>query len=261
MDQIALRRRLRTVARGIDATPVELLGLSILLLSGCAAAGVVLWLGAPRPAAGPPTVGADGAPVLAGPDGGSDTRNGSGGTSAGAARGAGGGTVVSSGATEGSTAPPRVTVHVAGAVAAPGVVVLAGGSRVADAVAAAGGPTLDADTAALNLARVVVDGEQVRVPEVGEVVSSPGTGRAPGGGTGGAPASGGTGGAMDAPIDLNSATAADLETLPGIGPVLASRIITWRDQHGRFTDPSQLREVAGIGERRFEELSSRVVVR
>jgi competence protein ComEA len=153
------------------------------------------------------------------------------------------------GAAVGATAAPdaggpegEVVVHVVGAVAAPGVVRLPPGSRVADAVAAAGGATAEADLAGVNLARVVADGEQVVVPRPGEAAAAAVT--AAGGGT-----TGGTGGAGGAagPLDLNAADAAALDTLPGIGPVLAERIVAWRAEHGRFTSVEELTEVSGIG--------------
>jgi len=135
----------------------------------------------------------------------------------------------------GGTAP-AVVVHVVGEVTSPGVVALVAGARVADAVAAAGGPTSSADLAALNLARVLADGEQVVVPAPGQAP----TGAA--GVTGaGAPGSG------SGLVDLNRADAAVFDTLPGIGPVLAERIVAWREEHGRFTAVEELTEVTGIG--------------
>ncbi|NLE71005.1 MAG: ComEA family DNA-binding protein, partial [Actinomycetales bacterium] len=105
-----------------------------------------------------------------------------------------------------------------------------------------GGATAEADLAGVNLARVVADGEQVVVPRPGEAAAAAVT--AAGGGT-----TGGTGGAGGAagPLDLNAADAAALDTLPGIGPVLAERIVAWRAEHGRFTSVEELTEVSGIG--------------
>ncbi|MFC5790305.1 ComEA family DNA-binding protein [Agromyces tardus] len=132
---------------------------------------------------------------------------------------------------------PSLLVHVLGAVAKPGLVELAPGSRVVDAVAAAGGFTTEADPAGVNLARPVVDGEQLVVRAVGEV-APPAT--ASGGGGGGA--------AGDGKVHLNSADLAELDTLPRIGPALAQRIIDWREANGSFTSVDQLLDVAGIGD-------------
>ncbi|MFE5294222.1 ComEA family DNA-binding protein [Isoptericola sp. NPDC056618] len=147
-------------------------------------------------------------------------------------------------ATPETPAPGTVVVHVVGEVREPGLVTVPAGARVADAVAAAGGTTRRADAAALNLARAVVDGEQIRVPRPGEQVAS----------ADGAPdgaGEDGTGGGADASaggaVNLNSAGAADLEELPGIGPALAERIVTWRDENGPFTSVDELDEVSGIG--------------
>lgn len=139
-----------------------------------------------------------------------------------------------------------VVVHVVGEVASPGVVELPSGSRVDDAIRAAGGATPGADLAALNLARVVIDGEQVVVPAPG---AGPGTpaGSQPAGQVAGATTSGGTDGPARGTVDLNGADAAALDALPGIGPVLAGRIVDWRQVHGRFADIDQLGEVDGIG--------------
>lgn len=139
-----------------------------------------------------------------------------------------------SGSTAG-TGAPAVVVHVVGQVVAPGVVELRAGSRVSDAVAAAGGAAPGADLAALNLARVVGDGEQIVVPAPGEVV-----GRANGEAS--------AGGGKDPLVDLNTADLAALDALPGIGPVLAQRVLDWRDRHRRFSDVAELGEVAGIGD-------------
>lgn len=133
-----------------------------------------------------------------------------------------------------------VVVHVVGQVTRPGVQRLPAGSRVSDALAAAGGATRGADLAAINLARLLVDGEQVVVPRPGEALPSAGAGAAPG--VGGAPAPGGR-------LSLNTADVAALDTLPGIGPVIAQRIVDWREQHGRFTSVDELAEVSGIGEK------------
>ena len=153
-----------------------------------------------------------------------------------------------------------VVVHVVGQVRRPGVLRLAAGSRVADALDAAGGPTPTADLARVNLARVLVDGEQVQVPApgdpdpvgVGVVAAGP---AAPGRGV--AAGDGGTAGVL---VPLNTADLATLETLPGVGPVLAQRIVDWRSQHGRFTSVEELGEVSGIGEKLLAQLTPLVTL-
>ncbi len=175
-------------------------------------------------------------------------------------RGATGTAFASSTTASGGGGPPsaaRVTVHVVGQVAKPGVVELAAGARVADAVARAGGAVKGADLSAVNLARVLTDGEQIRVPKPGEVLApAPG---APGAGTGSGSA-GAPGGVAGAKVNLNRASGAELEELPGVGPVLAQRIIDWRTEHGRFSSIDELGEVSGIGEKIFAQLAPKVTV-
>jgi len=156
--------------------------------------------------------------------------------------------------TPGATASTLV-VHVAGKVARPGVVTLPAGSRVIDALRAAGGTLGGVDTSALNLARMVVDGEQV-------AVGVPGAPPVAAGSVGGPPATGpgSTGAPSDTPVDLNSASAEQLQELPGVGPVLAQRIVEFRQQRGGFRAVDELRDVTGIGERRFADLRDRVRV-
>ncbi len=154
-----------------------------------------------------------------------------------------------------SPSPTSVVVQVVGQVRAPGVVTLPQGSRVQDAVKAAGGATSGADLTRVNLARKVVDGEQIHVPKPGEEVTPPPA--APAGGGASTPdADGGDGGV----VDLNSAGAEALEALPGIGPVLASRIVDWRRQNGRFTSVDELAEVSGIGDKMLAQLRPHVRV-
>lgn len=157
----------------------------------------------------------------------------------------------------GATASTVVVVHVVGQVRRPGVQRLALGSRVQDAVTAAGGPTRQADLSRVNLARVLVDGEQVRVPAPGDP-DPPVTGV--GGGTGAAPGTGGGTAAASGPVPVNTADLAALDTLPGVGPVLAQRILDWRAQHGRFTSVDELGEVSGIGEKLLAQLRPLVTV-
>jgi len=141
------------------------------------------------------------------------------------------------------TAGP-LRVHVAGAVRTPGIVELAPGALVADAIQAAGGSLPGADLDALNLAAPVRSGERVLVPMPGTSVPTP---DAPSGASG-------------AGIDLNQASAAELETLPGIGPSLASAIIQYRDQNGPFQSVEQLLDVPGIGPTRMSQLRALVTV-
>ena len=149
--------------------------------------------------------------------------------------------------------PPVVVLHVLGAVVEPGIVELPPGSRVVDAIAAAGGPTDAADLAAVNLARLVADGEQLRLPAVGE---APAAG-APGSGGAGA---GSPGGAVDGRININTADAAGLEQLPGVGPAIAARIIAWREQNGPFRSVDELTAVSGIGEKTLDGLRDQATV-
>lgn len=153
-----------------------------------------------------------------------------------------------------------MVVHVVGAVVRPGVVALGPGSRVSAAIDRAGGATADADLARLNLARVVADGERLYVPKVGETDIPPALDESPGAGGAAVP------GGVASPdvevevIDLNTADQATLETLPGIGPSLAQRILAWRDEHGRFSAVEDLLDVSGIGDGRFADLQDRVRV-
>ncbi|MFZ4133921.1 ComEA family DNA-binding protein [Streptomyces koyangensis] len=149
----------------------------------------------------------------------------------------------SAGAEPSPSAGPLV-VDVSGKVARPGVHRLPAGSRVEDALEAAGGVRPGTDTSGLNRARLLTDGEQVAVG----VDPAPGAGPAPG-----APGSG-AGVAAAGPLSLGTATAEQLETLPGVGPVLAAAIIAYRTENGGFRSVDQLRDVRGIGDRRFEDL-------
>ena len=138
-----------------------------------------------------------------------------------------------------------VVVSVVGQVASPGLVTLPVGSRVSDALTAAGGLLPGADPAAINAAALLTDGQQVAVGVPGAA--------APATGSGGATLPGGL-------LDLNSAAVADLDALPGIGPVLAQRIIDHRSAHGPFTSVEQLDDVSGIGPAIYADLAQRVRV-
>ena len=160
-----------------------------------------------------------------------------------------------------STTSGSVVVHVTGAVSRPGVVTLPPGSRVTDAINAVGGASAEADTQQLNLARVLTDGEQIRVPRIGEVLPDPapqpGGNTAPGART--APGKSGDGGASGT-VNINTASASELEKLPGIGPALAQRIVEYRDSHGPFASVDSLTDVPGIGKAKLEGLREQATV-
>ncbi|MFJ6612546.1 helix-hairpin-helix domain-containing protein [Streptomyces sp. NPDC091289] len=146
----------------------------------------------------------------------------------------------------------QIVVDVSGKVRRPGVRRLPAGSRVADALEAAGGVRAGTDVTGLNRARVLTDGEQVVVG----VPPGPPVSGASGGGGGGAdgPAGAPGGPGPSAPLSLNTATPEQLETLPGVGPVLARHLIDYRTEHGGFRSVDELRQVNGIGDRRFADL-------
>lgn len=144
-------------------------------------------------------------------------------------------------ATARGPAAVALVVDVAGAVRRPGLVHLGKGARVADAVAHAGGLTRRADRNGVNFAALVSDGEQVLVPERGSAAAA----------VAGAAAAG--------PVSLSSASAEQLDTLPGIGPVTAEKIVAYRQQHGAFTSVDGLDAIPGIGPARIAELQGLVV--
>jgi competence protein ComEA len=150
-----------------------------------------------------------------------------------------------------STAPP-VVVYVCGAVARPGVYSLDQGSRVADALAAAGGASAKAEMASINLAAKLSDGQQVVVPKKGAAVPA----AAPAAGAGGSAA--GTG--QPTIVNLNTATAAELDALQGVGPSTAQKIIDYRTTNGGFKSVDELKNVAGIGDAKFAALKPYVTV-
>jgi len=147
---------------------------------------------------------------------------------------------------------PDAYVHAAGAVVRPGVYRVRAGGRVADVLDAAGGPAPDADLDQVNLAAKVSDGERVFVPRRGQAVPGIATGVAGGASAAAAAPSG--------PIDLNSATLEQLDSLPGVGPATAQAILDYRAEHGRFTQVQELLEVRGIGEAKLAALRARVRV-
>jgi competence protein ComEA len=149
-----------------------------------------------------------------------------------------------SASTHTAAARQQLIVDVAGAVRRPGLVHLAQGTRIADALAAAGGVTAKADIALVNLAAPLADGEQVLVPArgaAGDGASAAGTG------------------SPTAPVDLNTATPEQLDTLPGIGPATAAKIVAFRQQHGPFHSVEELDGVPGIGPSRIEQLKGLVL--
>ncbi|HEX9343359.1 MAG TPA: ComEA family DNA-binding protein [Actinomycetota bacterium] len=151
------------------------------------------------------------------------------------------------------TGTGALAVDVVGRVRHPGLVHLPVGSRVIDAIQAAGGAAPGADLDAVNLARKLADGEQLRVPRHGEAAVLPTTAQLdPAGSTG-------LGGPPSGPLDLNTTTTEQLDTLPGVGQVTASRIIAYRAAHP-FTSVDDLRQVPGIGDRRFATLKDLVTV-
>lgn len=141
--------------------------------------------------------------------------------------------------------PKTVKVHVSGAVARPGVYELPTGARVIEAVEEAG-PLPEADLDALNLAAPLMDGQKIPVPRKGEAA------RLPAAAGGGSPA-----GTL---ININTASAAELEALPGIGPSLAQRIVAYREEHGPFRTIEDIKNVSGIGEGRFAQIKDLITV-
>jgi competence protein ComEA len=155
--------------------------------------------------------------------------------------------------TAGSTPSKSLSVHVAGAVARPGLYSMREGSRVADALTEAGGPMTEASLDDINLAARLKDGEKVMVPRSpapvlgqgpGAAVKSESTGQASGG----------------APVNLNTATAERLDSLPGIGPSFAAKIIDYREKNGPFSSVDELENVPGIGPRKLEALRDLVTI-
>jgi competence protein ComEA len=142
--------------------------------------------------------------------------------------------------------PLQLTVYVTGAVDHPGVIRLEEGGRIIDAIEEAGGPLPEADLESLNLAQIVQDGQKILVPRLGETAN-------------GEPLStGGTG--VGALVNINLAGQRELEELPGIGPTLAERIVAYREKKGGFKNVDELKQVSGIGEKKFEEIHDLVEI-
>jgi competence protein ComEA len=147
--------------------------------------------------------------------------------------------------------PGPIQVYISGAVVHPDVYSVSSGAIVRDALALAGGPASDADLNTINLAKTLHDGDQVYVPHVGEVpppaVSAEENSESPSS-------------VPSGPININTATQAELETLPGIGPALASRIIDYREANGPFATIEAIQNVSGIGPATFENIKDLIMV-
>ncbi|MGH1562461.1 helix-hairpin-helix domain-containing protein [Mumia sp. DW29H23] len=231
-----LSRSLGVLGDGVRGRHVGVALLVVLL----AAAGAAWWVLRAQPEA---VVAEPAAPVAGSGSAGAEAV-GSGGATAGSA-------VPSVAAT---TAAGEVVVDVAGRVRRPGIVTLSAGSRVADAITAAGGARRGTDLTSVNLARVLVDGEQI-------VVGLPAVTGLPGASpTGGSPGGSGAGATTGGPVNLNTATLEQLDTLPQVGPVTAQAILDWRTEHGRFTTVEELLEVRGIGDATLARLRDLVTV-
>lgn len=265
----------RSRAARVDPGRRGVAALALVAVLAAALTSVVFLRGRPTEVVAPPVVVA-GVPVpgssptapaggAAGPAGGPGGAVGGGGV--GASPGSPVPPAVPSAAPGGGAPAAEVVVAVVGKVRRPGLVRLPGGSRVDDALRAAGGALPGVDPTALNLARLLADGEQLAVGVSPAVILAP-PGLPPAGTVpGGSPAPGGPGaaagpsaGAADTVVDLNTATMEQLDALPGLGPVLAQKILDWRTQNGRFLSVDQLREVSGIGESKFEDVKDRVRV-
>lgn len=167
-------------------------------------------------------------------------------------------------------APSEVVVHLAGAVRKSGVLHLRPGTRTDDAIRAAGGAAPDADLDAVNLAARVEDGQQLYIPRKGEAARAPApTALASGGravATGSSRTVSGAGRKKltkpgEGFVSLNSASADELQRLPGVGPAMAQRILDYRKTIGRFTSPEQLMDVSGIGPKKFDKMKGFVIVK
>ena len=257
---LRLRRRIARLTELADPGRRGLRTILVVLTSAAALTALVIWLQRPSTADLDVDGGRD---VAAGPDG-SASGTGSGDSipadaspDTGSPDEAGAASDFSkpAGSASAENAAGTLVVAVVGRVAEPGVVELPEGSRVADAIQRAGGPLPDADLTSVNLAARLDDGQQLVVAPLGpDGQPNPVSGGFSGTVGGGGPER------SDGPLNLNTATQEELDSLPGVGPVLAERIASWREDNGGFASVEQLREVQGIGEVRFSDLRERVTV-
>ncbi|MET9366002.1 ComEA family DNA-binding protein [Streptomyces sp. NPDC006632] len=258
-----MRERLPLWAQSrLSLAPRSLAALCLVLLVTAGFTAQHFWAGRPQSVRAPDLAEGQGPPAHGMKSAGNDAERGAGG---GARGGTTGGTSdrVGAAAMSGPVAQPTpspagvLVVDVAGKVQRPGVYRLPAGSRVADALTAAGGVRNGADVTGLNRARPLTDGEQVLAGVPGAALGGPGVGGASTGASVAGSHSGSTGG-PGGPVSLNSASAQQLDTLPGVGPVLAQHIVDYRAQHGGFRSVDELREVKGIGEGKFNDLQALV---
>ncbi len=233
---LALRERLPLWVRlrcGLE--PRALAALAVVLMVAAAFAVRHFWTGEPQTVHAPELVRHGAAAAATGPDPGPGPDSGTGAGAANEPR-------PSPGAAPSAAGPTAtIVIDVSGKVRRPGIQRLPAGSRVVDALKAAGGAKPGTDLTGLNQARPLLDGEQVLVGAPAPPASAAG-----GPGSGSAQPAG--------PVSLNSASLEQLDTLPGVGPVLAQHIVDYRTRHGGFRSVDELREVNGIGDRRFEDL-------
>jgi competence protein ComEA len=237
-----ITERLEELARraGLKGVSAPVLGAGIVVLGAVVAFGVWRWwpqdvgMASGGPAAAPAVLSGAAAPTT----------------------GAAGAMTSEASSTASDT--PGIDVHVVGAVRRPGLYELKGGSRVADAVQAAGGFLGNAAEEGVNLARKLTDGEQLVVPTAEQFAKSGGVAVTAGASTGSGAAAGAASGA---PVDINSATAEQLDVLPGVGPATAMKIVADRQANGPFKSVDDLGRVAGIGPKKLEDLKALIVAR
>jgi competence protein ComEA len=238
LDRISRRVRELTRRAGLGRVPTPVLVAALALLSVAVVAGLIrCW---PQPSGGfAVESAARRTPVRASAGGSSEDASSAGRSS--------------------SASSSVVVVDVAGAVRHPGVYSLPVGARVESAVDAAGGPTADAQLSAVNQAALLTDAEQILVPQKGEESGASSVGAASSGASGGAPVAGA--GATGKKVNLNTADATELDTLPGVGPATAAKIVSDRATNGPFKSVDDLARVPGIGPKKLEQLRASVCVR